>query len=264
MGERKPFLSVIIPAYNETANIKRGVLDSVVSYMEKRTYRYEIILSDDESTDETLAELKKFAAKWNIKLRGGEIKVLANKHGGKAPTVTAGMLAAKGEWRLFTDFDQSTPLREVEKLLKFKDDGWGIIFGSREMDGAKRQKEPWYRHLMGRGFNVLTQILAVGGISDTQCGFKMFSAEATKALFPKLVIYTRENGKEDAFTGAFDVELFYLAKKMGIKYKEVGVSWQHNKTDRVAPVKDSWRMLVDIIKIRITDMRGKYDAMRNK
>ena len=263
MMKAKPFLSVIIPAYNEEANLKRGVLEEVWAYLEAQKYQYELILSDDESTDETLAALKEFAREHQGS-KHGEIVVLANKHGGKAPTVTAGMLAARGEWRLFTDFDQSTPLSEVEKLLKYKNDDYGIIFGSREISGAERQKEPWYRHFMGRGFNLITQILAVPGILDTQCGFKMFSEEATEALFPQLYVYKAENGKKDAFTGAFDVELFFLARKIKIRYKEVAIIWKHNQTDRVAPVKDSWRMLMDILKIRLADLNGKYQKVGKK
>jgi glycosyltransferase involved in cell wall biosynthesis len=263
------------------------VLEEVWEYLQVQKYDWELILSDDGSTDGTGAALEKFAAKHrskggrgNGRGRGsgdgganGEIKVLLNAHGGKAQTVTAGMLAAKGKWRLFTDFDQSTPLSEVEKLLaavgrrdgsRGESDGGGenevgIIFGSRELSGAQRQKEPWYRHLMGRGFNILVQFLAVPGVLDTQCGFKMFEGEVAEKLFARLYVYGAErNRKKDAFTGAFDVELFYLARKLGVNYKEVAIVWKHNETDRVSPIKDSVRMLLDILKIRLADLNGKY------
>lgn len=249
-------LSVIIPSYNELKNLKRQVLDEVLEYLKKQTYTWELILSDDGSTDGTLDELNKFAKKHE------NILVLANIHAGKGPTVQSGMLAAHGEWRLFTDFDQSTPLSEVEKLFPFTKKNYDIVIGSRGIEGARRDKEPWYRHYMGRGFNMLVQFLAIPGIYDTQCGFKLFSANATEQLFSKLVVYGRQKERGDAFTGAFDVEALFLANKYGFKIKEVPIYWHHHETDRVSPVKDSIRMLIDIIKIRITELLGKYPASK--
>jgi len=249
-------LSVIIPSYNELKNLKRRVLDEVLEYLKKQTYTWELILSDDGSTDGTLDELNKFAKKHE------NILVLANIHAGKGPTVQSGMLAAHGEWRLFTDFDQSTPLSEVEKLFPFTKKNYDIVIGSRGIEGARRDKEPWYRHYMGRGFNMLVQFLAIPGIYDTQCGFKLFSANATEQLFSKLVVYGRQKERGDAFTGAFDVEALFLANKYGFKIKEVPIYWHHHETDRVSPVKDSIRMLIDIIKIRITELLGKYPASK--
>ncbi|MDR0463011.1 MAG: glycosyltransferase [Pseudomonadales bacterium] len=248
----KPFLSVIIPSYNEGSNIKRGVLDRVVKYLEKQDYTYEVILSDDGSTDNSPQKLEAFAKKHKY------WRFLANDHAGKGPTVASGMLAAKGKWRLFTDFDQSTPMNELENLLPFTNE-YDLVIGSRAIEGAKREKEPFYRHLMGLGFNVLTQLIALPGIQDSQCGFKLMSEKATTSLFPKLYIYSRDNAKKDAFTGAFDVELLHLARKENFKIKEVGVSWHHNKTERVDPIKDSMRMLTDIIRVRMADLTGKYN-----
>ncbi len=246
------YLSVVVPSYNEQRNIKRGVLDDVFKYLKKQSYEWELIFSDDGSTDGTLAILDEFAKK------DFRIKVLHNKHRGKASTVKAGMLASVGKWRLFTDFDQSTPLSEVEKLFKYAKRGAGVVIGSREMIGSLRDKEPFHRHLMGRGFNFLVQILAIPGILDTQCGFKLFSAEATEKLFNQLCVYGKDKERKDAFTGAFDVELLFLAKKDGYKIKEVPIKWKHNQTDRVSPVKDSLRMLRDIVIIRVMDLKGRY------
>jgi len=248
----KTYLSVIIPSYNEKKNISRGVLDQVIEYLKKQTYEWELILSDDGSSDGTLKVLDDFAKK------DSRIKVLHNKHAGKAPTVKAGMLAAKGEWRLFTDFDQSTPLKEVEKLFRYTKNGIKVIIGSREIIGALRDKEPFHRHLMGRGFNIIVQILAIPGILDTQCGFKLFSSDATEKLYNQLYVYGDNKERKDAFTGAFDVELLFLAKKNGFAIKEVPIEWKHNETDRVSPIKDSLRMLRDIMTIRVMDLLGKY------
>jgi cellulose synthase/poly-beta-1,6-N-acetylglucosamine synthase-like glycosyltransferase len=252
----KPYLSVILPSYNESKNIKRGVLEEVASYLLKQKYPWELILSDDGSTDGTTALLEKFAQKIP------HVRVLKNIHAGKGPTVKAGMLAARGEWRLFSDFDQSTPLQEVEKLLPYTHEAYEVLIGSREIQGAQRDKEPIHRHIMGRGFNFLVQFLAIPGIQDTQCGFKMFSARAAEVLFGNLVVYGFPAVRPDAFTGAFDVEALYLARKYGYKIKETPILWHHNETDRVSPVKDSLRMLRDIIKIRLTDLAGTY-PMKN-
>ncbi len=248
----KPYLSVVIPSYNEMKNLDRGVLDDVLQYLKKQSYTWEIILTDDGSTDGTTKQLHAFAQK------DKRITVVENVHAGKAPTVTSGMLAAKGEWRLFTDFDQSTPLAEVEKILRYTKTGYSVIIGSREMVGATRDKEPFYRRLMGRGFNLVVQIFAVPGILDTQCGFKLFSAEATETLFNKLYIYGSKEERRDAYTGAFDVELLYLAHKLGFKIQEVPIIWYHNTTERVSPIKDSLRMFRDILRIRLARIQGKY------
>ncbi len=245
------FLSIIIPSYNEQKNIQRGVLGKVEEYLQKQNYTYEVILSDDGSTDGTtdfLADFVKNKKNWRL---------LKNKHAGKGPTVTAGMLAAKGDWRLFTDFDQSTPLKEVAKFWPSICDH-EIIIGSRAVQGAKREKEPFYRHLMGFSFNLLTRMIVLPGILDSQCGFKLFSAQATEVVFSQLFVYSKKNKALDAFTGAFDVELLFLARKNKISVAEIPVNWKHAQSDRVAPVKDSLRMLRDIIRIRLNDWRGKY------
>lgn len=248
-----PHLSVVIPSYNEKKNLSRGVLDEVLQYLQQQQYDWEVILSDDGSTDGTLDILDAFAASHD------RVRVLRNVHAGKAPTVKAGMLAATGKWRLFTDFDQSTPLSEVEKLFTAAEGGYEVLIGSREVVGARRDQEPLYRHLMGRGFNLLVQLLAVPGVQDTQCGFKLFSEGATQ-LFSALVVYGGNQQRTDAFTGAFDVELLFLARKKGFAIKEVPIIWMHNETDRVSPIKDSLRMLRDILKIRVAYLQGKYST----
>jgi dolichyl-phosphate beta-glucosyltransferase len=244
-------LSVVIPSYNEVKNFQRGVLNTVIEYLKQQPYTWEVILTDDGSTDGTVQLLTDFAK------QHPNVRFIPNNHGGKAPTVTSGMLAAQGEHRLFTDFDQSTPLSEVEKMWPYIEDGADIVIGSRAVQGARRDKEPWYRHIMGKVFNLVVQIFALPGIHDTQCGFKLFSAEATTKLFPQLVIY-RSKTRTDAFTGAFDVELLFLAKRNHFSIAEVPVLWEHNQSDRVNPIKDSLRMFIDILKIRWAAIMGYY------
>ena len=247
----KPYLSIILPSYNESKNIARGVLEEVYQFLKDYERSWELILSDDGSTDGTISELEKFSKK------DQRIKLILNQHKGKGPTVKSGMLIAEGNWRLFTDFDQSTPIREVRKLLKYTSE-YDVIFGSREAIGAKREKEPFYRHIMGRGFNLVVQLLAVPGTQDSQCGFKLFSEKATIKLFESLYIYSGKNERQDAFTGAFDVELLYLAKKYSFRLKEVPILWKHFQTDRVNPVRDSVLMFADILRIKTADWTNKY------
>lgn len=247
-----PYLSVVIPSYNEMKNIRKGALTSVFEYMKKQTYDWEIVLSDDGSTDGTIRELQNFAK------QDPRIHLIENVHAGKGPTVKSGMIAARGKWRLFTDFDQSTPIEEAAVLLEHAERGYEVVIGSREMVGSVRDEEPWYRHLMGRVFNLSVQMLAIPGILDTQCGFKLFSAGATETLFPLMAVYGKQTKRGDAFTGAFDVELLYLAYKRKYKIQEVPIEWHHRETNRVSPIKDSLRMLRDIVWIRLADVQGKY------
>lgn len=246
------FLSIIIPAYNEAENFKRGALNEVAEYFKKQTYYWEVIIVDDGSKDETSRLIREFVSnKENWRL-------IQNSHQGKAAAVSRGVLAAKGKNILFTDFDQATPIKEIEKLLKKIKEGYQIVIGSREIKGAKREKEPFYRHLMGKVFNLFVKIFVISGISDTQCGFKLFNNEAVNKLFSKIKVY-KDRKVVDAYTGAFDVELLFLAKKYRLKVAEVPINWHHVKTTRVNPLKDSLRMLFDIIKIRLYDFSGKYE-----
>src|SRR4030043_2424495 len=136
--------------------------------------------------------------------------------------------------------------------------GYSIAIGSREVKGSKREEEPWYRHLMGRGWNLFVQLLALPGIHDTQCGFKLFKADIAKDLFNSLRVYTRGVEKQ-AFTGAFDVELLFLAQKRNLQIAEVPVHWKHVQTTRVSPIRDSIRMALDLLRIRCADLRGRYE-----
>lgn len=248
----KPHLSVIIPAYNEEPNFKKGLINEVPKYLDKQKYTSEILIIDDGSDDNTAKLAKGFAKNNN------NVLVINNPHQGKAETVKTGVREANGEIILFTDFDQATPLSEVEKLLQFFPQ-YDIVIGSRQLPGAKREKEPFYRHLMGLGFNILVQMIAVRGIWDTQAGFKCFKTEVAKELFENLKVYGKGKKVKGALVTAFDVELLFIAKKHGFKIKEVPIIWHHVSTSRVSPIKDSLRMLRDVIKIRLNDIKGVYN-----
>lgn len=245
------YLSIIIPAYNEEENLRQKALFEVENYLSKQKYPFEVIVVDDGSTDATTSLIKKFiSAKSNWRL-------IQNPHQGKAATVKTGILAAKGQYILFTDFDQATPISEIEKLLPFIKNNYQIVIGSREVKGSHRKDEPWYRHLMGKGFNFGVKLIAIRGISDTQCGFKLFTQKAAKKLFNSLVIYGKRK-EANAFTGAFDVELLYIAQKRKYNIAEVPVSWRHIHTKRINPFRDSIRMAIDVILIRLADLMGQY------
>ncbi len=244
-------LSVVIPAFNETENFNAGKLQQVADYLTKKKLGWEVIVVDDGSTDGSNKKIRE----WVAGQRGW--RFVQNKHQGKAATVMTGMNEAKNDYILFTDFDQATPIGEVEKLLPFIDKGCDIIIGSREVKGALRLKEPKYRHLMGRVFNWVVQIFAIQGIHDTQCGFKIFKKSTATDLFKRLRIY-RPRPEKHAFTGAFDVELLFLAVKNKLEVAEVPVHWYHAPTTRVNPVRDSLRMFIDVVKIRLADLMGQY------
>jgi len=244
-------LTVVIPAYNELDNFSAGKLDQVVDYLQLKNLDWEVIVVDDGSTDGSTEKIKDF-----IKDKDNW-RLLVNQHQGKAMTVKVGVEAALGRQVLLTDFDQATPIGEVEKLLPFIDKGYQIVIGSREVKGALRQQEPWYRHLMGKVFNALVQLVAIRGIHDTQCGFKIFETNVVRDLFSRLMVY-RPHPEKYAFTGAFDVELLYLAYKQGLRIAEVPVHWYHASTTRVNPLRDSIRMFLDVLKIRWADLSGQY------
>ena len=246
-----PHLSVVIPAYNEEPNFKKGTLDQVLKYLSKQQYSWEVLIVDDGSDDSTAGLCADFARKHN------NFRIVRNPHQGKAETVKAGVHQARGEYVLFTDFDQSTPITELDKLLSYFPD-YDIVIGSRQLHGAKREKEPFYRHLMGLVFNLLVQAIAVRGIWDTQAGFKCFKKDVAKILFEKLKVYGKGKKVKGALVTAFDVELLFIAKKHNYKIKEVPIIWHHEATTRVSPIKDSLRMLRDVLRIRLNDLRGVY------
>lgn len=247
----KPFLSVVIPAYNEEINIRLGALDKVARYMESRDYSWEVILVDDGSTDETKALLDDYAKK----TKG--FRVIHNPHQGKAATVIAGSFAAIGDYVLFTDLDQATPIPEVEKILPWFDKRFDVVIGSRS---GRREGAPLTRIAMARGFMLLrSMLLGLHGITDTQCGFKAFRQDVARNIFGKLKLYGDSHVVEGSMvTAGFDLEVLFLAKKVGYKIKEVPVEWHYVETRRVNPVKDSWQGLMDILKIRINAWRGVY------
>lgn len=244
-------LTVVIPAYNEETNIRLGALDKVTRFLEKQPYVWQAIVVNDGSEDATASLLAEFVK------NNKSFSVINNPHQGKAASVIDGVLAATGKIVLFSDLDQATPIRELDKLLPWFDKGYDVVIGSRSRE---RQGAPILRLFMARGFMFLrTILLGLHGITDTQCGFKAFRQDVAKKIFGNLRLYGHRKQVSGAMvTAGFDIEVLYLAKQSGYKIKEVPVEWHYVETRRVNPFKDSVQGLSDIVKIRLNAWRGLY------
>jgi len=245
-------LSVVIPSYNEMANLQKGTLEKVKNYLERQKYQYEIIVVDDGSDDGSREFVKKY-----IKDHPS-VKVIENHHSGKAGAVTTGMLAAKNDYVLFADMDQATPIEELEKFLPLLNKGYDVVIGSRS---SRRKGAPLSRQIMSKAAILLRSIIiGLPLIKDTQCGFKIFSKKAVQDIFPKIksIHNNFKSIKGSSVTSGFDVELLYIASLYGYKIKEIPVDWLYVETRRVSPLKDSIDGVIDLLQIRKKIMLGVY------
>ena len=159
------------------------------------------------------------------------------------------------------DADLATPIEEEQKLAPYLQDGYAVAIASREGLGARRIGEPFYRHLMGRVFNFVARSIAVGGFNDTQCGFKLFRADAARDIFTRVRLYGDDAAKvTGAAVTAYDVEVIFLAVKRGYKVKEVPTEWRYGSVSKVNPVRDSMRNFMDVVRVRLNDWQGKYNS----
>jgi len=245
--------SIIIPTYNEESRATK-TLTQVLSFMNSYSPAFEIILVDDGSVDKTANLVEEYAKDHP------EIKLVRNEHRGKGYSVRTGILQANGKYIYTVDCDLSTPMDELKRLANWiTDNDYDVVIASREGLGAKREGEPLYRHLMGRVFNYLVQGLALPGIKDSQCGFKLYKREVAKRVFSSLIVYGENSKKlKRAFLGAFDVEVLFVAKTLGYKIKEVPVRWIFAKTTRLNPIVDSYKMARDVVRIKILGLKGAY------
>ena len=242
----------MIPSYDEMANLQKGVLDKVEHFLSLKKYSYEVIIVDDGSTDGSVEFVKQFTED------NSSFKLIENPHLGKGGAVTTGVLNSKGDYVLFSDMDQATPIEEVDKLLPYFGGGYDVVIGSRK---SQRKGAPWTRILMAKGMIFLRTLLVnISGISDTQCGFKMFKQEAAQKLFKKINKLHNNFRKVSgsSVSAGFDVELLYIAENLGYKIKEVPVNWLYVETRRVNPIKDSIAGVIDLVKIKIKDIKGEY------
>jgi len=252
-NKQKTSVSIIIPCYNEEANLKKGVLEQVNVFLRKQTFVWEVIICNDKSTDNSLELCQDF-----IKTHAG-FRVLDLPHGGKPSAIWAGIKAARHPLVLFTDMDQSTPLKEIRKLLPYFVD-YDIVIGSR---GSTRHGFSLLRKLMSRVFLLVRKLILLSQINDTQCGFKAFKTDIAKKLFPKLQFFHQKQAVGWRVS-AFDVELLFMAEIWGYKIKEVEVSWQDEdisttKGDNSTRFKkESKQMAKEILRVKINQIKGLY------
>jgi len=235
-----PFLSVVVPAYNESLRLPH-TLGRCVAFLENWNETWEIVVVDDGSSDDTVQVVERWHA------RDQRIRLLRAAHGGKGSAVRAGMLNATGRWRLFADADLSMDLSELPKFFAHPVD---VAIASREAEGAERIGEPFARHLVGRLFNLCVRALVVPGVHDTQCGYKLFTETATRTLFSASRI--------DGF--AFDVELIFLARRAGLRVREVPIVWRHKPGSRVR-MQTGLAAFRQLLEIRRNALFGRYDGV---
>ena len=239
------YLSVIIPAYNEEKRLPK-TLEEIDKYLRKQDYDYEILVVNDGSKDKTVEIAKGLISKIkNLIVTGYK------KNRGKGYAVRFGMLEAKGDYRLFTDADDSTSIDHVEKIWPEFKKGFDIIIGSRDIKGAVLDPpQPWIRKLiLGEGFKLYRKIIiGLWGIEDTQCGFKCFTKKATEKIFQKCRI--------NRF--AFDPEILVIAEKLGYEIKEIPIYWK-NDPDSKVKFKSIIKIALDLIKIRLNLIKRVYD-----
>ncbi len=228
-------ISIVIPAYNEAERI-RPTIETIHDYFSKKTQSFDIIVINDGSRDNTaniVLDLAKMIRK--VTLLDSSINQ------GKGSSARKGMIHATHDLILLTDADLSTPIDEFEKLVPWMRKGYDIVIGSRGMKESEIiLRQPWHRRMMGKAFNFLVRTLIVNDFRDTQCGFKLFRHGVAARIF--------RASKINGF--AFDVEVLFIAKKMGYKTKEVPVRWIDSPRSRVNPLRDPVKMLLDLLRVK--------------
>ena len=238
-----PNYSIIIPAYNESARLGT-TLDRVLGYVSHQHWDAEVIVVDDGSRDTTADLIRRYAQSHP------SIRLLENPgNRGKGYSVRNGMLNASGEVLLFSDADLSAPIEESARLFSAIQSGADIAIGSRWLEPEMQtHRQSLLRQFYGRLFNLALRILLGLNFKDTQCGFKAFTRAAAQQIFPQQRIER----------WGFDPELLYLARRSGLKVKEVAVQWAHVEGTRISPLRDGLRMFEEALRIRWNAMTGKY------
>lgn len=239
---QEPFLSVVIPAYNEEIRII-PTIGAIASYISDLGFPWELIVADDGSKDSTVALVEELGL--------ANLRVLkAAKNGGKGSAVQRGMLNAGGKYVLFADADNSTPIEEITKFIdKVDKEGYDVAVGSRAVEGAEETQKSPLRHLLSNGLRMIVRYILRIKVSDTQCGFKLYTQQAAKRLHSAQTI-----------TGfSFDLEILYLAFKVGYRVVEVPVSWVDAPGSKVDTRKEVQRFVRDIGKIELNELRGVYN-----
>lgn len=240
----KPYLSVIIPTYNEAKRLPLTLID-INRHLCSADYSYEIIVADNNSTDATAELVERFSHL--IK----NLRLIKMNGRGKGIAVKTGMLEAKGEIRLFTDADNSTSIDQFNKMIPYFNEGYDVVIGSRDIPGAKLvPAQAWYKRLGGDLGNLVIQLLLLPGMWDTQCGFKAFTEKTAEKIFPLIKIER----------WGFDVEVLSLAKKFGYKIKEIPVVWVNDPFSGVK-LTTYFQFLIEVLKIKWWIMTNKYKGL---
>jgi len=258
MPTPRPIVSIIIPCYNEAKNLERGVLDEVYQYLARQDYAWEVIIVNDESTDNSKSLIERF-------IRGkGNLSLSDIPHGGKPAAIWAGIQQAQGDLILFTDMDQSTPIGELGKLLPWYEQGFDVVIGSR---GITREGFSLMRKAGSFVFRTLRGLVLLRGIADTQCGFKLCRRQVALAVFPRLEFFKQKVRPTGWKVTAYDVELLYLVQKAGYRIKEVVVSWSNrDESDTKSQTGESARyvhesidMAKQVVRVKLNQLKGLYD-----
>jgi len=236
-----PYLSVIIPAYNEEERII-PTIGAIASHLSSQGYAWELIVSDDGSTDKTV-EMVEDLGLANVRI------LRAPQNGGKGSAVQRGILAAHGDYILFSDADNSTPIEEIGQLLnQVENQGYQIAIGSRAAEGAEEMKRSLLRRILSGGLRWIVKHIFRIGVRDTQCGFKLYQRDAAIKL----------HSTQTIMGFSFDLEILYLAYKFGYRIAEVPVEWIDAPGSKVDTRKEAQRFLVALAKIKLNDLRGSY------
>ncbi len=238
----RPFLSLIIPAYNEERRLP-STLEKVSSFLNSQPYSAEVLVVNNASTDQT-PEIIARAASEIAYLRG-----LDELQPGKGAAVRTGMLKARGDYRFMADADLSMPIAEINRFLPPQLADFEVAIASREAPGAVRYDEPEIRHLGGRAVNQFIQLMALPGLHDTQCGFKCFTAAAAEDLF----------GHQTLPGWSFDIEILFIARRRGYRIREIPISWYYREESKVSAVRDAVAIFLDLLTIRRNAASGVYD-----
>ena len=241
----RPLVSIVIPAWNEELRLPTtlNALAEFVASPEGQRISPEVILVDNASTDATNAIASDFAASHPY------MRVIREERRGKGAAVQTGMLAGSGQYLFICDADLAMPMTELPKFLPPRLDGFGVAIGSREVVGARRYNEPAYRHIMGRVFSWITQLLVLRGFQDTQCGYKCFEYSAAQDIF-----------RTQTMSGwAFDVEILHIARRRGYRIVEVPIQWYYQANSRVSPISDALKMIREVWHVRQNGRSGLYD-----
>lgn len=245
MGQ--PTYSIIIPAYNESLRLG-ATLEEILAYAEQKRWEWELIVVDDGSRDNTKEIVQAFIQK------NPRVRLLENPgNHGKGYSVRNGMLQGHGEILLFSDADLSSPIEEAEKLFAAIHNGADIAIGSRWLDPTLlTRKQPIYRRILSRIFNLSLRLVLGLKFKDTQCGFKAFSRNSARAIFPP----------QKVERWGFDPEIIYVAQRLGFKIAEVPVRWAHSAGTRLHPIRDGIHAFWDVLLIRSNALSGVYGQKR--